>query len=192
MESYLCPSQPIGTFSSTGPATPALHLIDTPTLTKLKNVGPARVKDMRTLGQSKQIISHIPVAANLATCSKFNDALFAAIQMNTEKFNALALLPCGAGDGKDAAKELQRCITKMQFVGGMLGFSGRNGLALYDASFEELWVMSEKYRVPIALKELFPVGSDVRQVSTASEKFLANDTSFPSTKPTSPTQFSHR
>ncbi|KAF2832945.1 hypothetical protein CC86DRAFT_441644 [Ophiobolus disseminans] len=117
LESYVNPAVPIGTSLSTDATAPALHIIPSATLAKLKNVGPARVKDMRGLGHAKQVVSHVPIAASLATCVRFNDALHVAIHLNAEKIVALALLPA---EGRDAVKELQRCVTKMKFVGGVL------------------------------------------------------------------------
>lgn len=154
LESYLCPSFPIGT-SLADETLPALHLIPSPVLAKLKNIGPPRLKDMRSLAQAKQVISHIPVTACLAGCAKFNDSLHTAIQLNNDRFAALAILPCEPGDGKDAAKELQRCIGKLKFVGGMIGGT------LSETSLEELWSTAETYRVPIALRETWPTGSKV-------------------------------
>lgn len=127
LESYLCPSISITSPStSNDPTTPSFHLIPAATLQKLKNVGTARVKDLRTLNQSKQIISHIPVVTTPYNCSKLNDALHAQIRLHGEKFAGMALLPCGRGEGKDAALELIRCVSRLRFVGGMvlLGTSG--------------------------------------------------------------------
>lgn len=126
LESYINPAVPIGTSLSNDPSSPALHIIPSSTLSKLKNLGPARVKDMRSLGHSKQIVSHLPIPASLATCAKFNDALHAATHLNTEKILTLALLPA---DGKEAAKELQRCVTKMKFVGGVYSIRSTDGMS---------------------------------------------------------------
>ena len=190
LESYINPAVPVGTSLSTDATAPALHIIPSPTLAKLKNLGPARVKDMRNLGHSKQVVSHVPIAANLATCVKFNDALYTAIQMNMEKFVALALLP---GDGKDAAKELQRCVTKMKFVGGVVGARSLDAAALLDSGYEELWATAEKYRVPIALRELWPTGAEVRCLTFLQRQKGSTDIS--SSQPTNPpsqTPSSHR
>jgi predicted TIM-barrel fold metal-dependent hydrolase len=78
--------------------------------------------------------------------------------MNADKFAALAMLPA---DGKDAGRELQRCVTKMRFVGGVLGLGRGSGAALGPA-YEELWCVAEKYRVPVVLRDVWPVGSEVR------------------------------
>ncbi|KAH8727481.1 hypothetical protein GQ44DRAFT_611404 [Phaeosphaeriaceae sp. PMI808] len=159
LESYLSPAIPIGASISSDTSSPALHILPNSTLSKLRNLGSARAKDMRRLGHSKQILSHIPVSASLATCVKFNDAMFAATQLDAEKFAALALLP---RDGREASRELQRCITKMKFVGGVIGLKRDEGSAgLLDDGYEEVWVMAEKYRVPIVLREKWPTGDEL-------------------------------
>jgi predicted TIM-barrel fold metal-dependent hydrolase len=135
VETYINPAVPIGTSLSTDASAPALHIIPSHTLAKMKNLGSARVKDMRNLGHSKEVISHVPIAAAPATCAKFNDALYTAIQLNTEKMVALALLPA---DGKEAAKELQRCVTKMKFVGGVVGMRSSDSGRLLESDFEDL------------------------------------------------------
>jgi hypothetical protein len=132
LESHLCPTLPVGTFSSTGPLQAALQLICTPALAKLKELGPARAKDMRSLGQNRQIVSHVPIVTNTAACVKINDTTYTSVHINRDKVNALALLPCGAGEGTEAARELQRCITKMEFVGGVFVLGRGNGNALLD------------------------------------------------------------
>jgi predicted TIM-barrel fold metal-dependent hydrolase len=167
LESYINSTVPIGTSLSTDATAPALHLLPSSTLSKLKNIGPARVKDMRSLGQSKQILSHIPINANPATCTKFNDALFTAIQLNGDKLAAMAFLPAV---GKEAAKELQRCVTKLKFVGGVVALRpvGKGGVSM-SSGLEELWSMAEKYHVPIMLRDMWPVGDEVKSLGTAVE-----------------------
>ncbi|KAI8936560.1 hypothetical protein NX059_006961 [Plenodomus lindquistii] len=167
LESYLSPSIPV-TSSSTAPtdkSLPVLHLLTIPTLAKLHNVGPARMKDMRhVLGHSRQIISHIPISASPQACSRFNDALYNAVRLNAEKFTGLALLPGGRADGKEAAKELQRCVSKYGFAGGVVGLKrGEGGEEIVgDSGWEEVWKTAVKCRVPIALRELWPTVADVR------------------------------
>ncbi|KAL7771991.1 hypothetical protein CFE70_001944 [Pyrenophora teres f. teres 0-1] len=106
LESHLTPTLAF-TSPTTSPTQPALHLIPPTTLTKLRNLGPGRVKDMHMLGHSRQIISHIPVAAPPQICSRFNDAIHAATMTNTAKFSVLAVLPT---DGMEAAKELASSV----------------------------------------------------------------------------------
>jgi predicted TIM-barrel fold metal-dependent hydrolase len=123
---------------------------------KLRNLTAGRTKDMRTFGQSKQILSHIPIAAAPQVCAKHNDAIHNAIVMNGEKFAVMAMLP---SEGKEAAKELARCVGKYKFVGGVLGLS--RGVRVDEGAFDELWVTAEKFRVPIALREMWPAGAEV-------------------------------
>jgi predicted TIM-barrel fold metal-dependent hydrolase len=111
---------------------------------------------MRSLGHSKQIISHVPLVAAPQICSKINDAMHAAVNMNGERFAALGLLPAG---GKEAARELVRCVAKMKFVGGCIGMSRQNRLE--GEEWDELWDTAERYRVPVLLREMWPVGSEV-------------------------------
>ncbi|KAL6706764.1 hypothetical protein ACN47E_005100 [Coniothyrium glycines] len=157
VESYLCPSLPVASIAPTDLSLPSLHLIPSPTLTKLRNVGSARIKDMRALGQSKQIISHIPIYATTQACANINDALYTASRLNADKFTALAILPSAMGQGTEAARELQRCITKYKFAGGMVGLR-RGEDSILDDSFEELWSVADRFRTPIALREMWPSG----------------------------------
>lgn len=161
LESYLCPSLPIGT-SLADQSSPALHIIPPTKLSKLKNLGPARAKDMRSLGYAKQIVSHISMSASPTMSTKINDSLYAGLKVNMERMAALALLPVGQGRGREAAAELQRCVTKMKFVGGMIGLSRDRVGMLGGGDYDELWSAAEKFRVPIVLRDMWPNGSEVR------------------------------
>ncbi|KAF2856163.1 hypothetical protein T440DRAFT_100016 [Plenodomus tracheiphilus IPT5] len=166
LESYLSPSLTITPSFTTpaDPTLPALHLLSGPTLAKLRNVGPARIKDMRLIfHHSRQIISHIPISASPQACARFNDALYMAVRLNTDKFSGLALLPGGQGEGRDAARELQRCVSKYRFVGGVVGLKrgqGAEGI-VSDGGLEEVWSTAVKYRVPIILRELWPSNAEI-------------------------------
>lgn len=135
---------------------PALHLIPETTRARLRNLGASRARDMRAHNTTLQILSHVPIDTSLRTCQKLNDALHAAIVMYPDRYAAMALLPCWGA--KEAASELQRCVDKYKFVGGILGYR-RGGWdeRQYDAqAFEELWAVAARYKVPIALRPLFP------------------------------------
>jgi predicted TIM-barrel fold metal-dependent hydrolase len=144
-ESYLLPA-------NISPTETSIALIPAPTLSKLRNVGLPRIKDMRAAGVAIQIVSHMPVNANLQSCAKINDTLNAAICYSPDRFAAMALLP--TADGREAAWELRRCVTKYKFVGGVLGLQGN--MAIGTKILEELWGVAEQYRVPIVLKEIWP------------------------------------
>lgn len=82
--------------------------------------------------------------------------------MNSEKFAPLAILPVGEGQGHEAAVELQRCVTKMKFVGGVVALSRGCTAVFGDKSYEELWSTAEKLHVPIVQRDMFPKGNEVR------------------------------
>ncbi len=86
--------------------------------------------------------------------------MHAAILMNSEKFAALSMLPA---EGKEAARELARCVGKMKFVGGCIGLSMQ--IRLEGEEWEELWDVAVRYRVPVLLREMWPVGSQVSCLS---------------------------
>ena len=77
--------------------------------------------------------------------------------MQSDKLVALALLPSGPGEGSHAAAELQRCVTKMRFAGGVVAV----GRGVEDESFEEVWGMAQKLGVPIVFREEWPNGHQV-------------------------------
>jgi predicted TIM-barrel fold metal-dependent hydrolase len=144
-ESYLFPAH-------ASPAGSSLDLIAPSILARLQNVGLPRIKEMRAAGVNMQIISHMPITANLQSCERINAALFSAICVSPDRFAAMALLP--AANGEEAAGELRRCVTKYKFVGGMLAL--QENMAVGTPEFEELWTVGEKYKVPIVLKEAWP------------------------------------
>lgn len=158
LESHLTPTLAF-TSPTTSPSQPVLHLIPPATLTRLRNLGSGRVKDMHMLGHSRQIISHIPVAAPPHTCGKFNDAMHAAMMTNADKFAALALLPM---NGTEAAKELARCVSKYRFVGGVIGLN--RGLRIDGEGWEQLWGLAERLRVPIMCREMWPLAFEACQI----------------------------
>jgi predicted TIM-barrel fold metal-dependent hydrolase len=82
--------------------------------------------------------------------------MHAAVTMNGERFAALSMLPM---EGKEAARELARCVSKMKFVGGCIARTRQT--MLEGAEWEELWDTADRYRVPVLLREKWPVGSEV-------------------------------
>lgn len=107
---------------------------------------------MHAAGVTMQILSHFPLATTPVSCTKINDALNGVICLSPDHFSGLALL--SSCDGREAAQELQRCVTRYRFVGGMLGVG--NEARIDGVGFEELWKAAEKYRVRIAVWEVWP------------------------------------
>ncbi|KAF2632290.1 hypothetical protein BU25DRAFT_331372 [Macroventuria anomochaeta] len=155
LESFLSPTLNI----QAAPSSPALQLLPPATLSKLRNLGHPRSRDMRALGQTTQILSHIPVSATPQICMKLNDALDTGTRMQNDKMVALALLPSGKGEGREAAGELQRCVTKLKFVGGVVAV----GSGLEDRSFEEVWNIAQRFGVPIVLREGCPTDDQIAE-----------------------------
>ena len=153
IESFLSPTINI----PSSPSSPALQLLPTPTLAKLKNLSHARIRDMRHLGHTIQVISHIPISGTPQMCSKLNDALESGTRLQGDKLVALALLPGGPGKGGEAAAELQRCVTRMKFAGGVIAV----GRGVEDESFEEVRSAAQRLGVPIVLREDWPSGDQV-------------------------------
>lgn len=87
------------------------------------------------------------------------------MHLNAEKFAALAMLP----QGREAAKELSRCVGKYRFVGGVVGVSRAAGLDDAEGGCEELWSVAEKFRVPILVREMWPVGANVSVPAVSKE-----------------------
>lgn len=154
LESFLSPGLNVPASQSS----PAVQLLAPSPLSKLRNLGQPRLRDARALGHTIQIISHIPIDATPQTCAKLNDALYAGTRMQNDRLAGLALLPSGLGEGKEAARELQRCVTKFRFVGGVVG----TGRGIEDKSYEEVWGMAQRLGVPIVLREIWPSGAQVR------------------------------
>lgn len=150
LESFLSPALIIPDADS--PHSPALDLLSPPTLSKLRNLGHARARDSRALGHTTQVISHIPVATTPHRYVKLNDALDAGTRMQRNRMVALALLPSGQGEGMEAARELQRCVTKLKFVGGVFA----TGRGLEEGGFEEVWAMAQRLGVPVVLRDGWP------------------------------------
>lgn len=88
---------------------------------------------------------------------RLNDALDQGTRVQRDKMAALALLPSATGEGRDAARELQRCVDKMKFVGGVVAV----GSGLEDRSYDEVWSTAQRFSVPIVLREGWPSSDQV-------------------------------
>ncbi|KAH7130618.1 hypothetical protein B0J11DRAFT_256900 [Dendryphion nanum] len=170
-EFYLSPDP----LTTRDPSTqPALNLISHNILTKLKNIGPARIRDLRRPHDTNlQILSHIPVDVSPSTCRRLNDTLASQIHFHPDRFAALALL--STWDPKEAAAELVRCVARKKCVGGMLvfGAEGMQGMQgngkVWDREMDAVWSVAERFNVPVALRVMFPTRG---QVNTQYESFF--------------------
>jgi len=120
---------------------------------RLYDLGELRLKEMDEAGVDYQIISHgassaqnLPADIALPLTQRVNDRLHAAVKAHPTRFGAFAAVP--THDAKAGADELERCVTKLGFHGGMLhGLA--NGVFLDDQRFWPIYERAEKLEVPI-------------------------------------------
>jgi 2,3-dihydroxybenzoate decarboxylase len=127
---------------------------------RLENLGELRLKEMDEAGIDIQVISHgapsaqmLPPESSAKLSRAANDRLAAFIKTNPQRFNAFATLP--TPDPKAATDELERAVTKLGFVGGMVhGLT--NGLFMDDKRFWPLFERAQALDVPIYMHPARP------------------------------------
>ncbi|WP_319458225.1 MULTISPECIES: amidohydrolase family protein [unclassified Mycobacterium] len=82
-----------------------------------------------------------------------NDALAKVVEAYPARFRAFAALP--TQDPLAAARELERCVTELGFVGALVN-GHTNGVYLDDARYEPLWATLTRIGVPLYLHPVFP------------------------------------
>ncbi|EXJ59808.1 hypothetical protein A1O7_03955 [Cladophialophora yegresii CBS 114405] len=121
-------------------------------MTSLREVGPKRLKAMDNGRVSLQVISHrpntIPVPPDV--CKAANDELYQAINASPspDRFAAFAMLPMLHPE--IAAKELDRCVSELKFVGSLIDNTA-NGRFYDDQFFWPIFAAHEKLDVPVYL-----------------------------------------
>ena len=134
---------------------------------QLQDLGADRIADMDAAGITLQVLSVAQAGADLlkgeeaATLARdINDELARRVSEYPARYAAFTHLPTSAPD--HAADELERCVTRHNFVGGMVnGTTG--GLFLDDPKFEPLLARFERLGVPLYLHPA-PPPEVVRQV----------------------------
>ncbi|KAK8116305.1 hypothetical protein PG984_012807 [Apiospora sp. TS-2023a] len=121
---------------------------------KLADIGPIRLKSMDETNIAIQVVSHGPGAMRASQCQAANDQLAAAVRAHPDRFAGFAVLPMADPDA--AAKELTRCVQKLQgFVGALV--DNRAGNNYYDApEYDSLWRAAQDLDVPIYLHPTWP------------------------------------
>ena len=122
---------------------------------KLLDLGQGRIAAMDEAGISLQVLSAAamgfddldgPTGTALAT--SMNDELAAAVKANSDRFRGFASL--GLKEPEQAARELERCVGQLGFVGAMInGTTG--GAFLDDPKFTPVLEAAVQLRVPIYL-----------------------------------------
>jgi len=126
---------------------------------RLLDWGQERIALMDETGLDVQVLSlttpalHDLGAESVEIARRTNDVLAEAVARHPDRFQAMAVLPLSMPN--EAARELERCIHSLGFVGTML--CGRVGPDHLDQPrFEPIFRCAEELRVPILLHPRTP------------------------------------
>lgn len=121
-------------------------------MTSLREVGSQRLRSMDVGRVSIQVISHQPntVPVPPEVCTAANNELYEAIKSSPSptRFAAFAMLPTLHPDA--AAKELDRCVSQLDFVGSLIDNTA-NGRFYDDPFFWPMFAAHERLDVPVYL-----------------------------------------
>lgn len=121
--------------------------------TNLVDLGEGRLRDMDASGVTMQVLSTsgpgselLPPAEATVWAREINDILADAIAKNPGRYAGFAHLPLSAPEA--AADELERCVTKLGFVGTMVN-GATDGLFLDDMRFDPVLARCAALGVPL-------------------------------------------
>ncbi|KAL6252292.1 hypothetical protein RBB50_000010 [Rhinocladiella similis] len=121
-------------------------------MSSLRDVGHQRLRSMDSGRVSLQVISHRPNSIPLPpqVCTEANNELYEAINSSPrpERFAAFAMLPTLHPEA--AAKELDRCVSELDFVGSLID-NMTEGRFYDDTFFWPIFAAHEKLDVPVYL-----------------------------------------
>ena len=109
----------------------------------------ARLTDMDTGHVSFQVMSHLPGLAgtNVVGCRVANDEMATAITKHSDRLAGFAALPMAFPE--EAAKELERVVRELGFVGAMIDNHLEDGSHYDDEKFWPVFRTAERLDVPI-------------------------------------------
>lgn len=115
---------------------------------KLRDLGSIRLKYMDAGGVSLQVISHGPVPGGpgVDESERINDQLKVAVSKHPSRFAGLAALPMAFPEA--AAKELDRCVKQLHFVGALIDCHV-NGKYYDGNEYLPFWSKVEELDVPV-------------------------------------------
>ena len=127
---------------------------------RLVDIGEGRIRDMDSTGIARQILSIaspgvqiFDPATGTSLATTFNDELAEAVRKHPDRFSALGAVapqnPAGA------AKELERCVTKLGMKGVIIN-SNTQGEYLDEPKFYDILAAAEAHDVPIYLHPATP------------------------------------
>ncbi|OBT61847.1 hypothetical protein VE03_08831 [Pseudogymnoascus sp. 23342-1-I1] len=130
----------------------------------LLDLGDGRLAAMDRGQISIQVISHAftPGGPSVESCQKGNDELAAGIAQSNQshRYAALAVLP--VGDPVESARELERSVSMLSFVGALVD-NHANGTHFDSAEYDILWQKASELDVPIYLHPTWPSASMAEQ-----------------------------
>ena len=112
-----------------------------------------RLRDMNNGNIVKQIISAIPVVANITQCQNANNALFAGVKKNPSRFGGWTMLPMS--DPPAAVEELTRGVKELGFVGALIN-NHDQGRFYDNETYWPIFARAENLDVPIYLHPSSP------------------------------------
>lgn len=133
----------------------------------LEDIGDLRLREMEKGKVSFQVVSHAPAPGGPSPdqCRQGNDQMAASISNNKERFAGFAALP--VANPKEAAKELERAVKELGFVGALVD-NHVNGQYFDGDDYDCMWQKAEELDVPIYLH---PTWSAEHQMSQYTGNF---------------------
>jgi predicted TIM-barrel fold metal-dependent hydrolase len=139
-------------------------------VTKLQSLGDERIQDLDKGNVSLQVISHGPGDRPPALCTAANDDLASAISKNPTRMAGFAMLPMS--DPAAAAKELERCVRDLGFVGALVDHHV-NGQCFDDQRFWTVFEKAQELDVPIYIHPSFAADNMVERYQGNYDKAIA-------------------
>lgn len=133
-------------------------LSSSPSLEQMLDLGESRLADMDAHGISMQVLSCLwaqqaPAEVAPDLVRNANNTAAEAVKAHPDRFAAFAALPTAAPEA--AARELDRCVSELGFVGTLI--NGRTENEFLDAPrFDPVLAAANRLRVPLYLHPALP------------------------------------
>lgn len=121
---------------------------------RLQDIDEGRIKDLDAGKTSLQVISHVSYPTPVDKCVQANDKLAAACKKFPKRFAGFATLPMQEPDA--AAKELERTVRDLGFVGALINNHTESGEMYDDEKFWPVFKMTVDLDVPIYIHPTYP------------------------------------
>ncbi|TAQ85435.1 hypothetical protein B7494_g6256 [Chlorociboria aeruginascens] len=143
----------------------------------LQSINGSRIESMNNNSIQIQVVSNDPNPVALEVPQAATDAnneLAAAIAPYPDRFRGFCFLPMGQPVA--AAQELQRCVSKLGFLGALVDSHLINGTFYDGPEYDPLWSMLERLGVPIYLHPTYPL---IQQVTGAGGLYAQDNNVYP-------------